>query len=221
MGVRNLQNHLAGREFDLLQPGGPLEKMRGYGFWEDAIDYTKAMNQKTDYTNAVHQIVEERAIEHNSRFTLLLPPSIAGAAEQPHQMDDRNTDVDQEPATGTDGLAETHISTDNSNANEEMGHGNDVIPEGRKIKVCRRIGDSETWVRFVPADAPPLTFSSTLIRRILEGGFLKKGNLAGTSWARSMLEDEALDSVKGMVLYPEVLARIMLQRHGIARLGEA
>lgn len=102
-----------------------------------------------------------------------------------------------------------------------MVHGSDIVPEGRKIKVCQRIGDSETWVRFVPADAPPLIFSSTRIRRILEGGFLQDGNLGGTSWTRSMLEDEAIDSVKEMVLHPEVLARIMLQRHGIERLDEA
>ncbi|EXF81357.1 hypothetical protein CFIO01_01019 [Colletotrichum fioriniae PJ7] len=211
----------AGREFDLLQPGGQLERMRGYGFWEDAIDFAKATKPISDYTNSEHEIVEERAIDRKSRFTLLLPPSTVEAIEQTHEKDDRVEDADKELVTVTDTLSETHISADGSDAYEKMKPGSDIVPEGRKIKVCRRIGDSETWVRFVPADAPPLTFSSTRIRRILEGGFLQEGNLGGTSWTRSMLEDEALDSVKEMVLHPEVLARIMLQRHGIERLDEA
>lgn len=75
----------AGREFDLLQPRGQLERMRGYGFWEDVIDFTKATNPITDNTNSEHEIAEERAIDRKSRFTLLLPPSTVGATEQPHE----------------------------------------------------------------------------------------------------------------------------------------
>ncbi|KXH47849.1 hypothetical protein CNYM01_01367 [Colletotrichum nymphaeae SA-01] len=211
----------AGREFDLLQPGGQLERMRGYGYWEDAIDYTKAANPKNDYTDSEHEMVEERTIISKSGFTLLSPPSIVGATPQLHEVDGRIADTDKEPVTVTDALSETHISENDAGSYEKTEHGSYIVPEGRKIKVCRRVGDSETWVRFVPADAAPLTFSSTRIRRILEEGFPKGGNLAGTSWTRSLLEDEALDSVKEMVLHPEVLARIMLQRHGIKRLDEA
>ncbi|KXH49784.1 hypothetical protein CSIM01_03921 [Colletotrichum simmondsii] len=211
----------AGREFDLLQPGGQLERMRGYGYWEDAIDYTKAANPKNDFTDSEHEIVEERTIVSKSRFTLLSPPSIVETTTQPHEVDGRVADTDNESATVTNALSETHISEKEAGSYEKTEHGSYIVPEGRKIKVCRRIGDSETWVRFVPAEIAPLTLSSTRIRRILEGGFLKQGNLAGTSWTRSMLEDEALDSVKEMVLHPEVLASIMLQRHGIKRLDEA
>ncbi|KAK1466683.1 hypothetical protein CCUS01_07293 [Colletotrichum cuscutae] len=217
----------AGREFDLLQPGGQLERMRGYGYWEDAIDYTKAANPKNDYPDSEHEMVEdmERTIVSKPRFTLPLPPSTVGANAQPHEgrwisFTIKNTD--NEPVAVTDALSETCISENDAGSYKKTEHGSNIIvPERRKIKVCRRIGDSETWVRFVPADATPLTFSSTRIRRILEGGFPKDGHLAGTSWTRSMLEDETLDSVKEMVLHPEVLARIMLQRHGIQRLDEA
>ncbi|UQC82068.1 uncharacterized protein CLUP02_07554 [Colletotrichum lupini] len=208
----------AGREFDLLQPGGQIERMRGYGYWEDAIDYTKAANPKNNYPDSEHEMVEdmERTIVSKPRFTLPSPPSTVGANAQP------NEDTDNEPVAVTDALSETCISENDAGSYKKTEHGSNIIvPERRKIKVCRRIGDSETWVRFVPADATPLTFSSTRIRRILEGGFPKDGHLAGTSWTRSMLEDEALDSVKEMVLHPEVLARIMLQRHGIQRLDEA
>ncbi|KAK0374399.1 hypothetical protein CLIM01_08235 [Colletotrichum limetticola] len=214
----------AGREFDLLQPGGQLERMRGYGYWEDAIDYTKAANSKNDYPDSEHEMVEdmERTIVSKPRFTLPSPPSTVGANAQPHEVDGRIPDTDNEPVAVTDALSETCISENDAGSYKKTEHGSNIIvPERRKIKVCRRIGDSETWVRFVPADAAPLTFSSTRIRRILEGGFPKDGHLAGTSWTRSMLEDETLDSVKEMVLHPEVLARIMLQRHGIQRLDEA
>ncbi|KAK1637621.1 hypothetical protein BDP81DRAFT_517043 [Colletotrichum phormii] len=206
----------AGRPCDLLKLGGKLDKMRGYGSWENAIDYTKVANPKSGYAKS--EVAEERAIDRKSSFDSLLLLSTVQAPEQPHEAGDHKRGTSMESVT--DAISESHISADDDKGEVKMESGNDTVPGGERIKVCRRIGDSETWVRFVPAGTAPLTISSTWIRRFLEGGFLQDKALKEVIPERRVMEDEALGVVKVMVLHPEVLARIMFQRYGVAGLDE-
>ncbi|KXH68418.1 hypothetical protein CSAL01_00291 [Colletotrichum salicis] len=176
--------------------------MRGYGSWENAIDNTKIANPKSAYANS--EVAEERAIDRKSSFDLLLPLSTVEAPEQPHEAGDHKRGTSM--ASVIDVISESHISADDDKGEIKIESGNDTVPEEERIKVCRRIGDSETW----------LDVDSAFSGRGLSPGQSSKEVIP----ERRVMEDEALGVVKVMVLHPEVLARIMFQRYGVAGLDE-